>query len=112
MLDPDRLLAHLRQHIGQANGITAKSLVAEINRVAGKPICNEREMRKAVEVLRVDGHHVCAHPARGYFIADTAEELEATIQYLHSRAMKSLRQISAMKRVSMPDLLGQMRFRQ
>jgi hypothetical protein len=42
-------------------------------------------------------------------LAATEEELNRTCLYLHDRAMTSLRQVAAMKRVSLPDLRGQLR---
>lgn len=114
MLDPDRLLFHLRRHIGRKNGITARALVAEIQ---GQPDLfsrdqaevTERDLRHAVQLLREKGHHVCAHPSNGYYLAESAEELDATCEFLYERAMASLKQIAAMKRVSAPDLRGQLK---
>lgn len=103
----DLLLAVLRHHIGRRNGVTAATLVAEI-RVRGEA-CNARLVRQLVTTLREKGHHVCAHPTTGYFLAETAEELTDTRRFLHHRAMSSLRQIAAMDRVSLPDLLGQLK---
>ena len=69
----------------------------------------ERSLRDAVVRLRLDGHHICAHPRDGYYLAETDRELDATCIFLYERAMTSLSQISAMKRVSLPDLRGQLR---
>jgi biotin operon repressor len=51
-------------HIGAANGITAKDLAAAIG-------MNEREVRHQVSALREEGIAVCGHPKTGYFIAPT-----------------------------------------
>ena len=120
MLDAETLLIHLRRHRGKANGITAAKLCNEINKsnwqkafgsgTGAGPDTNTRELRKAVEQLRSEGFHVCAHPRDGYYLAETEEELEETIEYLQKRAMRSLKQIARMRQVSVPDLLGQMRF--
>lgn len=76
--------------------------------MASDPV-SERLLRAHVNTLRNEGHHICAHPARGYFIAETAEELTNTCEYLYDRAMTSLQQIAAMRRVSLPDLRGQLK---
>lgn len=102
----DTLLAALRQHIGRRHGVTATALCREV--LGSTPTsADERRLRELVVELRRAGHHVCAHPRDGYFLADTAEELQETCAFLHSRAMASLEQESAMKRVSIPDLVGQ-----
>lgn len=104
----DDVLTALRHHIGQDHGATAASLVAEITKSFGHDPVGERLLRAHVTSLREEGHHICAHPARGYFIAENEEELNATCEYLHDRAMTSLKQVAAMKRVSLPDLRGQL----
>ena len=96
------LLAYLSGHIGRGNGVSAK----EIARWIGWP---ERDVRKYVTELRERGHAVCAHPKEGYYIAETAEELEHACAFLHGRAMQSLKLIARLRKVSLPDLLGQLR---
>ena len=95
------------RHIGQQNGSTASDLVRAIcgTTSPGK----ERRLRHLVQELREQGHHVCAHPQTGYFLAATDEELDQACEFLYGRAMCSLKQISAMRRVSLPDLRGQLR---
>jgi hypothetical protein len=108
MFTQDDVLTALRHHIGEDNGVTAASLVAEMTGRASNDAFAERLLRAHVTALREEGHHICAHPARGYFIAATDEELQETCEYLYSRAMTSLKQVAAMKRVSLPDLRGQL----
>lgn len=102
------LLAALRGHIGKHRGITAAGLCREVLGHEPQP-CDERSLRLLVEELRREGHHVCAHPSDGYFLAGSPDELDQTCLFLYARAMASLTQIAAMKRVSAPDLRGQLR---
>ena len=106
----DRVLAALAEHIGADAGVSVRELTA---RVVGGPLWvtdgAERAVRAIVQELREAGHHVCAHPQHGYFMASNQAELDATCEYLHARAMCSLRQVAAMRRVSEPDLRGQLR---
>lgn len=95
------VLVVLQSHIGEAGGIKAKDLAALAN-------VNEREVRHQVSALREDGIAVCGHPRSGYFIAATAGELEATVEYLKNRAMHSLRIASRMTKIPLPDLIGQL----
>lgn len=106
------VLSVLSRHIGRENGATAEQLVQELAgfMAPGDSLSSvlTRQLREAVVQLRLDGHHVCATPENGYFLAANAEELDATCLFLHERAMTSLKQIAAMKKIAMPDLRGQL----
>ncbi|ASK91076.1 hypothetical protein KWH04_01025 [Xanthomonas campestris pv. trichodesmae] len=105
-LSPDSVLSALQGRRGAANGITARDLVFVITlRVSA---ADERRLRQIIEKLRRDGHPICAHPAFGYHLAADANELDRACSFLLGRAMTSLQQISAMKRVALPDLYGQL----
>ena len=101
------LLGALCMHIGRARGVTVTALAREVLGVEPSR-GDERLVRRLVVELRLEGHHVCAHPASGYFIAETPAELDESIAFLRERALSSLQQIAAMKRVSVPDLWGQL----
>ena len=101
MATPSQLISILSRHIGKGNGIGVKTL-------AGQLACEERHVRKLVEALRDEGHAVCAHPKTGYFIAETAAELQATCEFLHNRALHSLALEAKLKKIPLPDLLGQL----
>jgi len=105
------LLDVLSRHIGATRGVHIDALVAEIWPVlagADHPAA-ARKVRELIVALRLEGHHICAHPSTGYYVAETAEELDRTCLFLYDRAMSSLEQIAAMKRISLPDLRGQLR---
>lgn len=108
MFTADDLLTVMQNHIGADNGIAANKLAEKLS---GRLLHNEhykRRVRKVVAHLRSQGHHICATPKHGYFIAANEAELNETCEFLHDRAMSSLSQISAMKRVALPDLRGQL----
>lgn len=102
----ESLLAVLSRHIGCENALTVEQLRDELQ-AEGVSI-NTRQIRKHVEALRTDGHHVCAHPSHGYWIAANEAELTRTCDFLRARALCSLQQLAAMKRVSLPTLVGQL----
>lgn len=108
LLGRESVLSALSKHIGAANGITARDLAREI---AGVFVDGgtERRLRHVIEALRRDGYHICGTPKDGYYMAADAAELDCTCEFLYTRAMTSLAQIAAMKRVSLPDLRGQLR---
>lgn len=96
------LLGYLQPHIGAAKGISAQALAD----LAG---CNKRQVRSLVTELRMAGTAVCGHPSTGYFIAENDAELEQTLRYLRDRAMTSLILESKLRKMALPDLLGQLR---
>ena len=105
------LLVALRLHIGRTNGVSARQLVEEVNALETHQVrakMTERVLRHAVVALRLEGHHVCAHPQSGYFLAENIEELQQTTEFLKHRAICSLQQVAAMDKVSLPDLFGQL----
>ena len=97
-----QLLSH---RIGKASGVHEAGLVAAT-------LLNGRLIRKAIEALRMEGMHICGKPDTGYYIAATPDELEETIVFLEKRAVKSFRQIAAMKRVGLQALYQQMSLRE
>lgn len=108
MFNQNDVLKVLQQHIGRSKGVRCDVLVAEITGV-DSDLASERQLRKLVTELRLDGYHICAHPGTGYYIAQTEDELNITCEFLYDRALASLKQVSRMKNVSLPDLRGQLR---
>lgn len=109
-LTAERVLQVLSWHVGVDNGVPMNGLadlcygqaVPEPERPAAA-----RYIRGLVETLREQGHPICAHPGDGYFLAANDAELNATCEFLYSRAMSSLKKVAAMKRVPLPDLRSQ-----
>lgn len=97
-----QLLEVLQRHVGAEEGIGVEQLALAL-------ACTERAIRKLVTELREEGVAVCGHPSRGYFIAATAAELEETCAFLRHRAMTSLALEAKLRKVPLPDLLGQLR---
>lgn len=105
-ITPEAVLAALQQRVGKANGITATALViylADITSAAA-----ERKLRACIEQLRGQGHPICATPGDGYFMAANDGELAQTCEFLRGRALTSLRQENAMRRIALPELAGQL----
>ena len=97
----DQLVTLLSRHIGKGNGIGVKDIARQIG-------ANERHVRAMVSDLRDEGLAVCGTPRHGYYIAATLEELEETCTFLRRRAMHSLGLESRLRRIPLPDLLGQL----
>jgi len=95
------LLTLLSRHIGRGNGLGVKTLAARLG-------VDERQARHLVTALREDGHAVCGTPQDGYYIAATPEELQDTCKFLRARAMHSLVLEAQLRKIPLPDLLGQL----
>lgn len=99
------LLLLLMNHKGQARGIHMDA-IASITGQAG------RQLRHLVSELREEGVPVCGKPETGYFLAETAEELEQfCVNFLERRALHSLRLSSRLRRVPLSVLAGQLALR-
>lgn len=86
---------------GRGNGTSAKVLASALN-------VKERQVRLLVSDLREAGEPVCGTPSEGYYYAATPEELQHTCDFLRSRAMHSLALESKLRRIPLPDLIGQL----
>ena len=106
-ITPDTVLDALVRRVGAANGASARQLASQILGTPAEP-ADERRLRQVIEKLRNEGHAVCATPDEGYHHAANADDLNRTCVFLTRRAIASIRQVAAMKRVAMPDLYGQL----
>lgn len=117
-LSPEHVLGSLGR--GRANGLSVHELVCKIRHqlyFPGMPappqparpnLADQRKVRELVEQLRREGHPICATPRDGYFLANTAEELDETCRFLRERALTSLVQIAQLRRKPLPELMGQL----
>lgn len=101
MSNESALLALLSRHIGKGNGIGVRELANVMD-------IEERQARKLISLLRQEGHAICGTPQDGYYIAATAQELEETCEFLRHRAMHSLNMESKLRKIPLPDLIGQL----
>lgn len=88
-------------HLGHDRGIRA----ADLARALG---VRERVLRQLVSDAREDGIAIAGTPTDGYFLAETAEELEVCCNFLRSRALHSLHIEAQLRRIPLADLLGQL----
>lgn len=96
------LLNLLSQHQGRDKGIRADALAIKLG-------TSPRVLRRLISRCRLeDGLAICGHPSNGYYMAQTPDELRQSCAFLETRALHSLAALGRMKRVSLPDLLGQM----
>lgn len=101
MTTPSQCLSVLSHHIGKGNGIGVKDLAQQLS-------AQERHVRTLISDLRGEGHAICGTPRDGYYIAATPEELQQTCEFLRHRALHSLGLEAKLRRIPLPDLLGQL----
>lgn len=106
MTTKTELLNTLSRHQGRDNGINARRLAELLN-------VPPRQLRRLISRCRdEDGVAICGHPSTGYYMACTPDELAESCAFLEHRALHSLRLLSRMKKVSLPELLGQLKLNQ
>ena len=106
-----RVQALLQQCRGPRNSIRMVDLFAAATGdvvIPGKRYDQTRILRSLVEQLRRDGCPI-GHGNGGYFWADDPADLDLTIRWFHARALASLRQERALRRVPFAQVLEQHR---
>lgn len=91
----------MQNHIGKANAISGEDLARLIG-------VDPRKLRYMTVSVIEEGIALCSHPANGYWIAENATELEATCQFHRSRALHELAKEAKLRKLTLPDLLGQL----
>lgn len=104
-----QVAALLKTHMGPEDCILQYEIYVEIT---GSHIIPKRRydqtrfIRSIIKDLREEGMAI-GIAKNGYFLARNAQELEATIQTFHKRAISSLKQEAALKRLTFNELLEQ-----
>ncbi len=91
-----------RDHRGKGHGISAHALATKVG-------IAERGLRTLVSKAREQGIGIVATPEDGYYIATAPDEIEQCCAFLRSRAMHSLHIEARLRRIPLPELLGQLR---
>ena len=113
-LDAARLKLYgvMLQHVGPEKRIGMGELFQE---VFGRPwrhrINDTKVLRRLITEMRRDGQPVMSDTSTtngGYWIAASSSEINAWCDHSKRRALSILSRISRIKRVSLPEYLGQM----
>jgi hypothetical protein len=102
-------------HEGRDNAISGAELFSRVyQRPAKNAINDTRELRLLIEGLRRRGFPICSasnryHP--GYFWAADERELLDFCQIHEDRGIFSLSLVAALRRLAVPEYLGQLRLR-
>jgi hypothetical protein len=107
-----RVMHVLTRHRGRAQAIRARDLAAEAG-VAGETArrASPREIQEIVHRLRCEhGFPIASTAARpaGYYLPESAAEVEAFVREQRRKALGTLAAIAAVRRIALPELLGQL----
>lgn len=108
-----RVMIELANHIGKQNAIGMAELYET---VFGEPwthrINDTRDLRQVITDLREEGTPICSAVGTdggGYYLAAAKSELTEYTGAQERRALKILARVSRIRRISLPDYLGQIR---
>ncbi len=99
-------------HTGQTNAIGMGELYQKVFGEGWEHRINDtRELRQVITRLRNKGIPICSvsdstHP--GYYMAAVGSELDNYLGRLRSKALKILKQEAQLRRLALPELLGQL----
>lgn len=105
-----RLMMEMYMHVGRSNIVSEAALFSA---VFEKP-CNShdiaRPLRSLITELRRDGVAICSSNSKnsgGYWLASAGSELNDYCQKLRIRALKVLGMEAKIRKMTLPDLMGQ-----
>lgn len=108
-----KLLAELSRHIGELNAIGMAELYEKVFGAEWSNKINDtREIRKLITLMRRDGIPICSVSAQnggGYYLASAGSELINYLSRSEHRALSILARNARIKRISLPEYLGQMK---
>jgi len=111
-----KTLIELQKHRGRQNAVSMAELYERVYGETPKDkISSTRPLRKVLTELRKMGFPVCSAMTgkeTGYFLAETAEEIEQFCEAMEKRVMKTLYLLSRVKKLSLPDYLGQLKLKE
>jgi len=100
--------AEVWREIAQRHGRRSAVSVVHPCAMTGLP---DRAVRKIVKALiEVHGAPIASspHAPAGYYIPETLEEIRETLESLKGRALSVLTRMARLRRVALPELLGQL----
>ena len=109
----NRLLAEMSSHIGKQNAVGMAPLYKTVfDRPWDNRINDTRALRNLVTILREEGipiNSVTSQSGGGYYLAAAGSELADYLRRNERRALRVLKRNATIKKVSLPNYLGQIR---
>ena len=107
------ILSALASHIGAANAIGMGELYELVYGEGWENRINDtRALRKLITDLRAEGVPICSDASSdggGYYLAAAGSELAGYLRRSERRALLILMRNARIKKISLPDYLGQMK---
>jgi hypothetical protein len=94
-----QIIRIMTEHRGQEHRISRVELCRQLSKSMGRPV-RDREMRIAIEVLRIEhpsGAYICSTTQGGYWYAESIDELEGYIAQDEHRAKRILARLRQQK---------------
>lgn len=111
-----KALVELQKHRGRQRAIPMAELYEKVfGETPRDKISSTRPLRRVITELRKMGFPVCSAMIgreTGYFLAETAEEIEKFCETMEKRVMKTLYLLSRVKKLSLPEYLGQLKIKE
>ena len=107
-----KILLILSQHVGEEKAIDMGELYSRVfNEAYTNKINHTRRLRMVITALRRKGVPIGSTSAKnsgGYYLVRAGSELDAYCRRLRGAALNKLWMEARMRKISMPELLGQM----
>ena len=108
-----RLMVVLSRHVGEEKAIDMGDLYQRVfDRPCDHKINHTRELRKLITMLRREGVPIGSTSVQnggGYYLCRAGSELNTYCDRLIRRGINALDIVSKLRKVALPELLGQMR---
>ena len=99
-------------HVGASSIVGMGELYSSVfGEMWGHRINDTRMLRDMVDELQMEGVRICSKRSRvhgGYFLASSSSELADFCGAIEREALKKLAKAAALKKMALPELLGQM----
>ena len=108
-----RILAVLASHVGETRAVGMAALYeAAFDEPWSNKINDTRALRKIITDMRGEGIPICSVASQnggGYYLASAGSELANYLRRSERRALLILQRNAKIKKISLPDYLGQMK---
>ncbi len=106
-----KVMMVLSSHVGRGRAIGMADLYTEVyGKSPRSRITGTRRLRKLITGLRNRGVPICSvadAEGGGYYIPAAGSEMEAHLKRLRNQGLKKLVQEAHLRKISLPELLGQ-----
>lgn len=107
-----RILMEIATHVGRAKAIGMGELYERVFKESYAHRINDtRILRRMITELRQEGIAICSAANRnggGYWLASAGSEVNTYCKKLHTRALSILKMEANIRKISLPELMGQM----